>query len=110
MATWPVTLPQEFEVAGYSESIADNLLRSEMDVGPPKVRRRGAARPDLIQGQITIDDTQWATLLAFYDADLFEGALTFTWSAVTYRFAQPPSRVPLGADNWRVALSLERMP
>ena len=54
-AIWPLTLPQLPLVSGYSESMPSNLIRSETDTGPAKVRRRGNAKPVTVQASYIMD-------------------------------------------------------
>lgn len=97
MAVWPATLPQYVLAANYSEEVPDNTIRSETDVGPAKVRRRGTAAPAPISCQVMLTTTQRATLIDFYNTDTKSGSLTWTWlhpvtrAAVTFRFAKPIS-------------------
>ena len=43
---WPATLPQEILAEGYEEGLPDVLVRTKMDAGPDKVRRRATAGED----------------------------------------------------------------
>ncbi len=79
MAFWPVELPQSLDLQGYQEAVPSTTVRTEMDQGPAKVRRRftAAARP--ISGSITITAAQVATLRTFYETTTFGGAEAFDW-------------------------------
>ena len=92
MSTWPGTLPQDLELQNFNEVLPDNLIRSEMDVGPAKVRRRTRANVGLKAGQITCTAAQWTTLETFYNDTVAGGSLTFTWGSDTLRFTGPPTR------------------
>ncbi len=40
---WPPSLPQRPLAQGFSEQAPDTLIRTQMEAGPPKVRRRFTA-------------------------------------------------------------------
>lgn len=94
---WPGTLPQSIEESGYSESLGDGLLRSKMDVGPAKVRRRFTATVEKVKGTMTMSSTQWTALRTFYYTTLAGGSLAMTFAhpstgaSVQCRFVTPPS-------------------
>lgn len=110
MATWPSTLPQKFEEAGYSEQDADLVIRSEPDAGPEMTRARATAGPVAVSGSIApLDATQFAELRTFYRANR---AVRFTWTDWAgntryFSFRAPPRYAPVaGGAYFRVQLSL----
>jgi hypothetical protein len=115
---WPVNLPTAVLEEGYSEARPDNVIRSPMDVGPPKVRRRttAAVYPLFFSQQLTT--AQVATLVTFYDSTLAHGSLSFTLEhprtggEVEAMFAAPPRIVPWpNADGyWRADYQIEVYP
>jgi hypothetical protein len=115
-SSWPATLPQKIEASGYAETDNTVLVRSSMDVGPAKVRRRTTAKVTNITGSISCTKTQVATLQTFYDTTLEGGALEFTWThprtgaSTDFRFVAPPSIGGLGPDLYTIGLSLEILP
>ena len=94
--SWPSSLPQYVEQSGYQESLTDNTIRSKMDVGPAKVRRRFTAVVEPIQFSMWMTLIQWTTLRTFYYTTL-ACSLPFTWThpstqaTVNFRFVTPPS-------------------
>ncbi len=116
MATWPASLPQYVLVEGYSEAPPQNTIRTSMDVGPPKMRRRSTAAVRPITGNQHMNKTQVAALDTFYVTTLNSGVDQFDWvhprtqSAVDFRFTAPPQYESLGGTAWMVTLSLEVMP
>jgi hypothetical protein len=119
---WTATsLPQYLMLAGYSETPPDLTIRSQMDAGPSKVRRRFTAGPELIQGWQWQTDDQVTECKEFY-SDAVEGAGTFggtarfdwihprTGAAVEMRFLSPPTFSPVSHDLYRCDLVLEIMP
>ena len=113
---WPATVPTDFLLGGFSESPADNLIRSGMGAGPDKVRRRSTAGVRPIVGDILMTVTQLATFDTFYVTTLASGALTFnlahprTSVSQEMRFTTPPTYKPNGGVYWRVSVSMEILP
>lgn len=105
-ATWPVTLPTDFDVNGYNEKEPDNSITQKMEVGPSKMRRRSTAKPRPIKGQRVYTNAQVEILSTFYQDTLFSGVLTFdgllhprTGATVDWQFVSPPSYVPYGKSG-----------
>jgi len=76
---WPASLPQRLLIKSYSESPADVLLRTSMDFGPAKVRRRGTAGPRPVSGSIIVTAAELATFKTFFNTTLLGGSLRFRW-------------------------------
>lgn len=117
MATWPGTLPtfQHFLVDGFLETAPYNVIRTEMEIGPAKIRRRGTAAPEVFSGAMHLTTAQVATFRTFYDSTVNYGADAFdtvhprTGSSVSARFIGPPQVVQVGGD-WRLAFEFEVLP
>lgn len=109
MATWPASLPQYVLSANYSEETSDNTIRSETDVGPAKVRRRGTAAPVQISCQVRLTVAQRATLVDFYNTDTKSGTLTWDWvhpvtqAAVVFRFTKPIIMTAASRGTYHIA-------
>ena len=116
MATWPATLPSYVLVEGYSEMPPVNSIRTQMDVGPPKVRRRSTAAPRPITCKQHMTKTQVAILDTFYVTTLSSGVDPFDWThprtgaSVSFTFTEPPTYESLGGTAWGVTLKLEILP
>ena len=112
---WPASLPQNILSQGYSEAFADNRIRTSMDIGPAKVRRRGTVAVIPIRGNIIVTAAQLETLETFYNDTLYNGALRFAWKnprteeAVEMRFTDTPTWFQEDA-YYRVNLALEILP
>jgi len=115
MATWPVTLPDYVLQDGYLEQPPENTIRTKMDVGPPKARRRATSAPRPIKCRQHMTAAQVVTFDTFYVTTLKSGSLPFEWqhprtgSTVNFMFTEPPSYTPIGAEFY-VDMSLEVMP
>lgn len=121
MPAFPNTLP-ELSVASFQEQIGDGVIRSVMDVGPAKVRRRSSAVVHGLTGDLAgLTDSQVSTLMTFYTTTLSGGVLAFdlthprTGATVQARFVSPPTIRPLTpraspTPRFTATLSLEVLP
>lgn len=116
---WPVGLPQDVLTDGYGESMADLVLRSQMDAGPAKQRRRFTAGVKTHSIAVAVTRAQVATFETFYYTTLGGGALPWDWThprlqtTVTFRFigGQVPQIKPEpGAARWLISAQIEQMP
>ena len=95
VANWPVGLPVELLQRGYSHETANSLLRSSMEVGPSKVRRRHTAGVENVTGNMLLTEAQLGILRTFFDTTLAYGSLRFAASdpvslvAREFRFTAP---------------------
>lgn len=116
MAAWPAGLPQKPLADGFTESPVPNVVRSDMDVGPAKMRRRYTAAVRVYNMELLLTTSQVATLEAFYrttlaEVDPFDWTDHRTGAAASYRFRSPPSYSEAGAPGyWRTTLDLEVLP
>ena len=116
-AVWPTSLPQRPLAQGYSERAAATVIRTAMEAGPPKVRRRYTAGIRRFELQLRLTPSEADTLDAFYDDTMMGGSLPFDWqhprtgAAVAYRFVEPPAYTPAaGGQLWTASLRLEVLP
>lgn len=84
---WKSTLPKAPQ-KGYSESIGLNIIRSAMDLGPAKMRRRSKS-PDQLDVNYLMTDAQVEILRNFIETDL--GGVR--------RFNYPHPRLSTYTDN-----------
>lgn len=112
---WPETLPDEALIEGYSRAFPNKLLRSSMETGPAKVRRRVTSGVAPLKGAIYMSRAQLTTFTTFYETTLAGGSLRFSWTdpvtntSVEIRFAEPPSWTLVGVEA-KVEFSLEILP
>lgn len=118
MAAWPDTLPNPL-AAGYQLDAGDQTLRTEMETGAPRVRRRTTARNDRVAVSWLMTETQFDAFRDWFDNDstgIAGGSAWFTVNlavgtgtrraAVDARFAGPFNAIP-DAQYWRVQATLE---
>lgn len=119
MATWPSTIP--FPKLGWTERRQQGFIRTPMDTGPAKVRRRFSAVSSEMETTVGLTAAQRATFDTFYATTLSEGSGEFTaddkvdGSTATYRFVAPPEfshRHSNGTQTtvYEVVLRLEKLP
>lgn len=119
MPTWPETLPSCPLASGYSEAPKSQVLRSSMDAGPPKSRRRFTAALRTVSVQLVMSKVQLAEFEAWFDADIQGGALPFNWTqprtdevVSVVIVGDPPYQIaPLGnSHHWTLSMQLEIQP
>lgn len=115
MPSWPASLPQNFLAEGFSIRAPDNLIRSNNDVGPAKLRRRSTSAVTEISGTLRMSEAQWSMFQAFYETDLAYGAVSFDWVDPIDQVTAKEFRIrdhnlsTNGASNF-VRLDLEMLP
>ena len=121
MPVWPPALPQAPLREGYTDSAPSNLLRTDMDTGPAKVRRSGNARPHTVQATYVLYDDEAEILEEFILETLAGGALCFDWPHPTLK-RQVRARIVPSDSNlfsrsyysqtlaWQYTLTLEYWP
>jgi len=114
-ATWPASLPEP-EREGFTHTLGNGSVRTEMDAGPAKTRRRFTATVDKVRASVFVTGTERQTLRSFYKTTLKEGSLTFEWedritgTTEEYRFVSPPRFRLMGHDNYMAEMELEILP
>lgn len=111
---WPPMLPCPL-MDGYSDGVQPNVIRSDMDVGPQKLRRRSTADTVNISFNLLLKSSDVSVLDAFYRVETKSGTLPFnfvhprTKQTVECRFLSAPSYG--SRSGWYSAnISLEVLP
>lgn len=111
---WPASLPAC--VQDWQEENEPVVIRTEMDGGPPKVRRRYSAPIRSITATMFLTNDQYLILRDFFDQALAGGVnyfeFTHPWSGedLVLRFGAPPKFDTLGPLNVSVELAWQRIP
>ena len=117
--TWPGTLPFRPLLDGYDEAPPDTALRTEMDAGPAKQRRRYTAGPRPVNASILVDSKAKLDIFdAFYVTTLQNGVLAFDWqdrngATKTFRFIAGKDACkyePVAPQVWAIRMKLEVLP
>lgn len=119
---WPGQLvPAKVLVSRYRQQLKDTTVRTQMDTGPDKVRRRSTAAVVACELEVLLTGSQVERLFSFYRTDTASGSLPFAWidhrtgGDADYRFTAPPSVSPRGprrdgTEWWSATFSLELLP
>ena len=118
MAVWPGTLPQKPLQDGYQEAMRDTVIRTPMDIGPAKQRRRSTSGPRKFMMPLELTGAELAIFDTFYSDTLADGALSFDWvhprtgAAVSFRCigGQPPQWRAVGGDLYGAVIAMEILP
>lgn len=110
MATWPSTLVINKD--GFSESPADRVMRSNMDIGPQKIRRRTTASVKSVEFKMLLTTAQVLILDDFFyanDSSAFDFVHPRTGLTVRARFKEPPNYAS-NETLFAVSIKLEILP
>lgn len=116
---WPSSLPQYFLRAGFSHSRPNNLISTQMDRGPAKVRRRNLAGVGKMSGSMVMTLDQWNDFENFIDNTLAGGVLSFLFpdplnpgSYLTVKFDPTATigRTPFAENKFSVPVALDIQP
>jgi len=111
---WPETLPQTLLLEGLSAKQKSNVIRTTMDAGAQKTRRRYTATTKVFTGKMLLNEEQRFILAQFYHTALADGALRFNFTdpqtLETAKFRFTDDYAENSADGmWEVTLPLERL-
>ncbi|WP_069383956.1 hypothetical protein [Halomonas caseinilytica] len=116
MPTWPASLPQHPLIKEYAETPQSNVIRSQMDVGPAKTRRRSTATTTDAEVVYLLTGPQRQTFLDWLNNDIAGGALPFDWprpragvESVLIK-GDPPYNMEPAGQKWRLSMTLEIQP
>lgn len=116
MPVWPETLPQSPLNDGYSETMGNSVLRSDMDTGVAKTRRRTSASVRTMSARYILTADQAAALTVFFDVTVAGGSLPFTFphprtlADENARFTQPPLLRALAGGYVMAEIAMELLP
>lgn len=114
MAVWPSQFCPLLN--SLQEAPPNNTIRSSMDVGPQKVRRRTTANIRPISFRMFLKKADLQTLDDFYTTDTYSGSEEFdfihprTLQPVKARFVEPPTYTERSGVGYEATVSLEIMP
>ncbi len=119
---WPPGLPTAPLLGSYTKRLPKTTIRSSVDAGFDKVRRRYTAAPTLHDMSLKLTRTQVAIFRVFFTDTTQGGALPFTWKdpetgdACDFRFVDEPKLKALaprqsGTEYWETEVfTLEQLP
>jgi len=112
--TWPAELPATLLLEGLSMQPQNNVIRTSMDAGPKKARRRYTAGSKIFSGKQIFSAEQFEIFKRFYHTVLADGVLRFnftdpiTLETGEFRFTANYDTAALDG-LFEVTLPLERM-
>jgi len=112
--TWPELLPATLLIEGLSKQPQSNVIRTAMDAGPKKARRRYTARTFKFSGKQIFNMAELAVFEQFYQFVLADGVLRFNFTDPTtleiaeFRFTGDYVTTTI-EGLFEVAMSLERL-
>ena len=92
------------------------VVRTKMDAGPAKLRRRFTAGVRTLELPLVLSDAQVQALDTFFVTDTAGGSLRFdyahprTGAVIKCRFVAPPKYDLIAPSRWRATLQLEVLP
>lgn len=113
---WPGTLQQLLNQQDFALSPMDTAIRTEMDYGPKKVRRRFTDAVVPLNCSIDLPMSLYDTLDNFYRNTLGGGVERFdfihpiTQVLTSTRFTAPPSYTSMGGLYFKVSMQWEFLP
>ena len=102
---WPSSLPQRPTVGGYQERFADTVLRTAMETGAAKTRRRFTAAPRQVEVTFRVNAAQAAIFKSFFEETTAGGALPFDWVHPRHSRTKPRT---FPKPPWRPVMTLAR--
>jgi len=115
MASWPSGLYGTILAESFQEVSPNNIIRTQMDVGPPKIRRRSTAGIRRFNFIMFLTSSQVETFDDFYNSTLHSGADSFTFRSPrtqtegTYIFNGQPTYTPYNR-GYQVSCTVELLP
>lgn len=112
--TWPANLPQVLRLDGLSAEKQTNVVRTQMDAGPEKIRRRYTVASKYFNGSVILTEAQREILEDWFDNTLASGALRFkmkdpqTLMIAEFRFREIYKEESVDG-LWKITLPLEKM-
>lgn len=116
MSNWPSTLPQELIEDNFEETMQNLIISTDMEVGPPKTRRRLTANSTPVKGSIIVTKAQRAIFFTFFHSTIAGGAIKFTWehpitgTTVKMKIIGQPKITPLGGDYFKIDIDFHILP
>lgn len=109
MSAWPAALPDPSQF-GYTQVPVDGAVRTPMQFGPDKVRRRVTYIPRIINCEFVVTDAQYTTLDDFYQLNASDNVNVtdpLTQASAVYKFVGPPVYNYLENGYWKVNVTFE---
>jgi hypothetical protein len=113
---WPSQFQQLLDRDSFNYKIGPTVLRSDMGIGPAKVRRLVTKSVDTLSCSIVLEFDLYQDFVDFFDITLNGGINTFyfdhpfTGVQEVFRFSEAPNFTPLGGRQFKVKMVWEKLP
>ena len=113
--TWPSSLPTDILTDGFSQKARPNSIRTQMEAGLDKVRRRYTSEIVDSAVSMVMTFTQYSALEVFYNTTLQGGTLSFNFTdpaddtEYEYQFLDTPGYSSFDSYNYLVNMQWERI-
>lgn len=113
---WPSQLQQNLLEPTFNFKFGDSRLRTNMDVGLAKVRRRSTREIDTASGSIHLEFSDYSIFKDFYKTLINGGVTPFTiihpieQVTATFRFVSSPTIRSIGGGVFEVSMEWEEVP
>jgi hypothetical protein len=113
---WPLSLQQYLSEQNFSVTFGDTTVRSDMDTGPQKVRRRFTRPVDKFTGSILVDGAEYDIFYNYYNTSLAGGTTPFllnhpiTGVPSEFRFTGQPKVNSIGGGQFVIGFEFEELP
>lgn len=110
---WPSTLQQAVNRDSFSYKKGSTVLKSDVDIGPSKIRRRFTRSVDTMTCTIWLTVAEYTTFENFFNIEVAGGATAFnfnhpiTGAQLLVRFVTEPDYRPVGGTTFAVGFNLE---
>jgi hypothetical protein len=112
---FPSTLQQNLNQGTFNQSFGDTSIRTQMDIGPAKVRRRTTRPINILAGSIFLTSSEYSVFETFYNTTINGGASAFTIPhpitgvSGSFRFTKPPSLRDIGPTTFLLSMEWEQL-
>lgn len=113
---WPTQLQQFFSQENFTFELDDGVIRTDMEIGPQKTRRRYTKGVDRLSASILATSAEYSIFYSFYDTTLAGGSLPFTFEhpitkvPADFRFRGKPTINTIGGNYFSIQFQLEILP
>ena len=113
---WPGALQDKLNEQSFGIRKGSTTIRSDMDTGPAKVRRRFTRSVDMFTASIDLTTSEFSTFETFFNTTINGGVTIFefdhpiTGVLTNFRFVGDPEYSSIGGGNFRVSMVWEKMP
>lgn len=111
---WPTSIPQLLRLDGQKAQRKNNVIRTQMDAGPSKARKRYTVSEKLFEGTIIVTEEERQILENWYRDTLGDGTLRFAMKdpqslqLSEFRFTEDYTEVSL-EGLWKITMKLEKL-